>query len=140
MLEWIQANERAVTALGALSLVTLLALPFLLTWIIVRIPEHYFIRERRPHPPPEARLDPVIRFLFVFLKNLLGALFVLAGVAMLVLPGQGILTILLGLSLMNFPGKYRLERWLVTRGATLRLANRLRRRHGRPPLVVPGSQ
>jgi hypothetical protein len=55
---------------------------------------------------------------------------------MLVLPGQGLLTIILGITLMNFPGKYRLERWLVSRGSTLKLINYLRRRRGKPALVL----
>jgi len=59
----------------------------------------------------------------------------LAGIAMLVLPGQGILAILGGIELMDFPGKYRLERWIVSRPAVLRSVNWLRRRMGRPPLV-----
>jgi hypothetical protein len=56
---------------------------------------------------------------------------------MLVTPGQGILTILVGLLLMNFPGKYRVERWLVTRPGVLRSLNRLRKRRGEPPFQVP---
>jgi len=44
-------------------------------------------------------------------KNLLGVLLFMLGLIMLVTPGQGILTLLFGLMLMNFPGKYRVERW-----------------------------
>ena len=48
-------------------------------------------------------------------------------------PGQGLLTLLVGLLLMNFPGKYRLERWLVGRRGVLTALNWLRRRGGHPP-------
>jgi hypothetical protein len=51
-----------------------------------------------------------------------------------VLPGQGILTILIGVSLMEFPGKYRLERGIIHFGPVLKGINTLRRRYGRPPL------
>jgi len=67
-------------------------------------------------------------------KNLLGCVIVLLGIAMLVLPGQGILTIVIGLVLINFPGKYRLERWIITRGPVLRAINLIRQRSGRQPL------
>jgi hypothetical protein len=69
-------------------------------------------------------------------KSLLGYVFIAAGVLMLVLPGQGMLTILVGIILVDFPGKYRLERWIVTRRPVLRFINRLRRRAGRAPLVL----
>jgi hypothetical protein len=58
----------------------------------------------------------------------------LMGVAMLVLPGQGVLTIITGLLLLDFPGKYRFERWLVRRGPVLRGVNWLRDRAGRQAL------
>ncbi len=69
-------------------------------------------------------------------KNALGYLFVLMGIAMLVLPGQGILTIMIGVTLLDFPGKYRLERWLVSRRPVLRSINWLRRCAGREPLAT----
>jgi len=59
----------------------------------------------------------------------------MAGIVMLVLPGQGILTIVIGLMLSNFPGKYRLERWLVMRPRVLRTINWLRQRSKRNPLL-----
>jgi hypothetical protein len=39
--------------------------------------------------------------------------------------------------LLDFPGKYRLERWLATRRAVWRSINWLRRRAGREPLQQP---
>ncbi len=69
-------------------------------------------------------------------KNALGYIFVVAGFIMLVLPGQGIFTILIGIMLLNFPGKYRLEQWIVARRPVLRSINWLRRRAGRAPLVL----
>jgi hypothetical protein len=68
-------------------------------------------------------------------KNLLGCLFVVAGLLMLVLPGQGLLSILIGIILLDFPGKYSVERWLISRPPVLHTVNWLRRRAGRPPLV-----
>ncbi len=62
---------------------------------------------------------------------------VLAGIAMLVLPGQGVLTIVVGLVLMNFPGKYRLERWMATRRPIWKSLNWLRRKARRPELERP---
>ena len=48
---------------------------------------------------------PVLRPLLLIAKNLLGFVLIVAGIAMLVLPGQGLLTIVVGVVLMNFPGR-----------------------------------
>jgi hypothetical protein len=56
---------------------------------------------------------------------------------MLVTPGQGILTLLIGLMLMNFPGKYHVERWLVMRPGVMRGMNWLRARRGQALFDVP---
>jgi hypothetical protein len=66
-------------------------------------------------------------------KNLLGVVFVLAGVAMLVLPGQGLLTILIGLLLVEFPGKRRCELALIKRPAIRSFLDGMRQRRGRAP-------
>ncbi|MFO8032450.1 MAG: PGPGW domain-containing protein [Desulfohalobiaceae bacterium] len=71
------------------------------------------------------------------LKNLLGIVLVLAGLAMLVLPGQGLLSIILGLALTNFPGKFKLQRRLVGYPSVLNSLNWLRRRFGRPSFLAP---
>jgi len=55
---------------------------------------------------------------------------------MLVLPGQGLLTIFVGLMLLDFPGKYQVERRAVSYKPILRSINWLRQRVGRDPLRV----
>jgi hypothetical protein len=80
---------------------------------------------------------PVIRFLILIIKNIFGMVLLLAGISMLVLPGQGILTIMMGLVLLNFPGKRRFERWLIRKQSILRALNWLRRRAGHAPLLEP---
>jgi hypothetical protein len=52
------------------------------------------------------------------------------------IPGPGIVTIMLGVMLLHFPGKRRLERWLIRRPTVLRSVHRLRQRYGKPPMVV----
>ena len=61
----------------------------------------------------------------------------ISGIALLALPGQGLLTILIGLALMNFPGKRALELWLIRLPMVLRAVNWIRKRGGREPLQVP---
>jgi len=133
MYAWIAGHAALMTTLLVLSVVTFAATLIAVPWYVIRIPRDYFAKRRRgrmvfEHPR---------RHVFARIgKNALGVVFVLAGVAMILLPGQGVLTILLGIMLTEFPGKYRFERWLVRRRAVLGAINWLRERAGRPPLIV----
>jgi len=136
MTAWFQNHQTLIVSLGALSLAMLLVLPIAMVAILVLLPADYFTERHRPRHTQLQRPLSILRGLVLVLKNLLGLTFLLAGIAMLVLPGQGLLTMSLGISMMNFPGKFRLERWLITRGPTLHITNRLRRRCSRKPLVL----
>ncbi len=110
---------------------SLLGVPFLLA----RLPADYFSRSERKTLGIEVPNRP-LRTLAAVGKNALGALLVALGVLMLVLPGQGILTLLVGLLLLDFPGKHRLERRIVGAPRVLRVVNALRKRWNRPPLEL----
>jgi len=122
--------------IAGLSLLALLLGLLAASWLVTRMPADYFC-SRRPRPLLNRSLHPVLGWGLVVLRNLLGLLFVLAGILMLFTPGQGVLTLLLGLMLMNYPGKFALERWLLRRALVLRMLNILRRRKGCPPLIRP---
>lgn len=72
-------------------------------------------------------------------RNLAGVVLILVGAALSIpgVPGQGLLTVLAGVLLVDFPGRRRLERMLVGRRGVLLALNRLRARFGRPPLRAP---
>jgi hypothetical protein len=80
----------------------------------------------------------VFRGLWKVAKNVLGLALVGLGLLLSLpgVPGQGILTVLIGLILLDFPGKRALERRLVTRPAVLHAINRLRARFNRPPMEL----
>ena len=136
MLAWFQKHQILIYILGALSVGMLLVMPAAIAAVLILLPPDYFTECHRPRHARNQRPLSILRCMLIALKNLLGAILLLAGIAMLVLPGQGVLTITLGISLMNFPGKFRLERWLITRGPTLRITNRLRLRFHRAPLIL----
>ena len=127
-------HAEPLVALAAASafvfLGTLAAIPF----ILVRLPADYFdIRIPRVWMKGA---HPVLRIAGLFAKNVAGLIFLLAGLAMLVLPGQGVLTILIGISLLDFPGKRRLEAKIVGYPTVFNVINSLREKFGRPPLIV----
>ncbi len=133
MLEWMGEHQALIYALSGGSLlvfvVTLIAVPA----VIVRIPADYFAHEKRPRDRHERR-QRWWHWTLMAGKNVLGYLFMLAGLAMLVLPGQGLLAIFVGFMLIDFPGKYRAERWLMSRRVVRQPVNWLRRKRGHEAL------
>lgn len=121
---------------SAFSLLALLGTLAAVPAVVARLPADYFSQPRRTTLREDASM-PLFALLLVLLKNALGVVLVLLGFIMLFTPGQGLLTLLAGLLLMNFPGKYRLECWLVQRPGVLRGLNWLRQRGGHPPLEAP---
>jgi len=137
MIDWVQAHQNWMWWLVVVSaftfVVSLLAVP----WLLVRIPPRYFMSTKHDHPWGDKH--PVVHVLLLIAKNLLGVVLIALGALMLLLPGQGILTILAGLVLLDFPGKHRVLLWTVSRPAVLKSINWLRNRAKREPLVVPAG-
>ncbi len=133
--DWLRDYQGWLWGLGLLSIGTFVFSLVALPLVIVRLPADYFVS--RPLRDWPAR-RPALHLLLVVLKNMLGYVFVVAGVAMLVLPGQGLLTILIGVMLLDFPGKRRLERRIIQIPRLMQAANWMRVRYGQPPFV-PGD-
>jgi hypothetical protein len=108
----------------------------LVSFLLVRLPSTYF-QASHDRSFWEDR-HQVVRWGGIILKNLLGLILVALGVLMSLpgVPGQGVLTILLGVMLMDFPGKRRLEYKIVSQPKMLNAINRLRRKFEKPPLVL----
>ena len=117
-------------------LVTFSANLALVSVILVKIPADYF-SESRPNTFLQGRA-PVVRLLAIIGKNLAGVLLVILGILLSLpgVPGQGVLTILLGVMLLDFPGRSRFERWIVSRPKVFHAVNKLRRRFGKPTLTL----
>jgi hypothetical protein len=117
----------AVPSLGGIALAGFLLLMLPATYFCEGFPRDFWVEGH-----------PIIRWTGRILKNVAGAAAVFLGVMLSLpgIPGPGALLILLGVSLVDFPGKRRLERWLVSRPKILNTINRLRQRYGRPPLIL----
>jgi Putative transmembrane protein (PGPGW) len=127
-------STAALEFLFLLSIVGFVGSVIAIPWILIRLPQDYFC-ESHPRTWLKDR-HPVLRLIALALKNFVGWILLLGGIAMLVLPGQGLLTILIGVSLMDFPGKRAIERKLVSRPLVLQAINRVRQRFDRPPLLI----
>lgn len=120
-------NGETLAWLGIGSLATLVLAAILLPIIVIRMPADYFVNDRQPKPRSGWSLAGLV------VRNILGGVLVLAGILMLVLPGQGVLTILIGLTWMDFPGKLRLEQAIVRRPTVAKALNWIRARWDKPP-------
>lgn len=139
MFDWLWAHQVLLGWLSAVSALmfvgSLIAVPLL----VIRIPAGYFLHHQHFVDRWQPQ-HPLVRIALLVAKNVCGVVLVLAGVAMLVLPGQGILTILLGLMFVDFPGKFALELWLVRQRPVIRAINWMRIKAHHPPLQLPDAK
>jgi hypothetical protein len=104
---------------------TIVAVPLFL----VKVPDDYFVRRHPPSPLP-------VRVLRVAV----GVALILLGIAMLVLPGQGVLTILVGLGILEAPLKDRAIARILQNPSVHGAIDKLRGKAGKGPLHIPAPR
>ncbi|UJP06224.1 MAG: hypothetical protein LZF61_04420 [Nitrosomonas sp.] len=109
---------------------SLIAIP----WILVRLPSDYFdIRVSRHWMQAH---HPILRISGLVTKNIIGIIFLIAGFIMLFLPGEGLLTMLLGISFMDFPCKRKLEARIIGQPTVFNTINAIRQKFNKKPLTL----
>ncbi|MFT4518078.1 MAG: hypothetical protein ACI9JM_000455 [Halioglobus sp.] len=136
MMELLKEWQPVLLWVSGVSLLMAIATLICIPWVITQLPQDYFARTERVVLRSSAA-HPGLALLMGVLKNMAGFVLLLMGIIMLVTPGQGIMTMLVGLLLMNFPGKYRFERWLVLRPGVLLAMNWVRGLRGRAAFDAP---
>lgn len=111
--------------IGGASLVMLVVSLIAIPWLLCRLPEGYLV------DAPESQRHGWAKRV---LRNLAGGMIIVLGLLMLVLPGQGLLTIFVGLTLVDFPKKREWIKRVLTRPRLLKIINSMRERLGHPPL------
>jgi hypothetical protein len=139
MWEWLADFWASLTLTRILYGTALFVVSMILSLVIVgivmvRIPENYFSTHYQHDFLPNSSW--LTRWGAVVAKNIAGLVLVIAGIVMLIGPGQGILTILIGLILMDIPGKRPLEARLIKRPVILAAVNSFRAKYNKPPLVM----
>jgi hypothetical protein len=137
--QWVRHHEELFVWIGSLSLLTLIVSFITVPMVIRRMPHDYFL-ETSEGTEAIREQHPALRLVFLILKNLLGIVLVAGGLIMFFTPGQGILTLVIGILLMNFPGKRRFEIRLIRLKPLKRAVDWIRRRAGRRPLELPPHQ
>lgn len=134
MAAWLMDNTWWLIVASTLMLLCGIGMAFVFA---IMMPADHFIRPRLQTDLSSRR--PVFRILARVVKNIAGAVLFVAGIAMAVpmVPGPGLLFVLLGMSLMDVPGKRAMARYIISRPLVLRPINALRARWSRPPLQMP---
>lgn len=130
-------SQEVLIAMTIISALMFFGTILLIPVIVIRLPVDYFL-----HDEERVWLEghhPLLRYVGVAVKNGVGLIFLVAGIAMLVLPGQGLLTMVIGVSLLDFPGKRKIEHRLLTRPMVLQAMNAIRRKFDKPPFVSPSA-
>lgn len=131
--------EPVLQWLGLVSLFTFLISLAVIPWLISRLPSDYFIRHT--YTASARNADRRFRTPFwLVIRNLIGSILLFAGIAMLFLPGQGILTIVVGISLLTFPGKHRFLSSLTNRVTVQKALDWIRTKTGRPTFLWPKNR
>lgn len=118
--------------LGLFSLAGFFCSLFIVPLLITRLPADYFITDRGQRTQSTI-VHAAFRLPLLLVKNLIALLLFLMGVLMLVIPGQGILTILLAVCLVDFPRKLEFQRWLIRQPSILSAVNWLRSKYNKEP-------
>jgi UPF0716 family protein affecting phage T7 exclusion len=127
---------RKVLVGALIFLVSFFANLGIVSLILVKLPADHFSKRRktkfRAGPRPWLHAAKVIG------KNIAGILLVALGVVLSLpgVPGQGLLTVLLGIMLLDFPGRHRLEQKLLSKPSIVNTINKLRGRFGKKPLEL----
>jgi hypothetical protein len=141
MIKWLTDYWASLTWTGILTAVGLFVLSLAVSFaalaiVSVKIPRNYFSSHYRQDFLPNSSW--IVRWGATIAKNALGVILILLGVVLSLpgIPGQGILTILLGLIMLDIPGKRPLECRIVKAPKVLSSINKLREKFGKEPLIV----
>ena len=132
-LEFLSDYKIYLVWLGTLSFTIIIFSLLTIKWLVALIPSDYFIKKNNS----EFRSNyPIFWLVSIIIKNLVGYTLIIGGILMLVLPGQGLFTIFVGLMLSNYPGKFYIERKFIAIPSVLRAINWLRKKSNTPPIKI----
>lgn len=121
--------------LSLFSVISFAASLVMVPYLVCHLPRDYFLEPRKQ---VSCRRSGAGRWLIRTAGNLLGIMLVVLGIFLLFVPGQGLITLFLGLLFLDFPGKTRLVHRLAATAVIRTGLNWIRKKKGVPPLLFPG--
>ena len=129
LIQYLDQYEELFIMIGVISAAVFVLTLLLTPYLLGLMPVDYFSSKRKH----AIEIKSVWDFVKFILTTVIGIFLVLAGIIMLVTPGQGVISILLGLFLMKFPGKRELELKFINHTPTYKTLNWLRHKAGKAP-------
>ncbi len=134
MASFLTDYESYIKGIGLISFFFFIASLLIVPWIISRLQVDYFLQLHKHNNKREDE-HPLAFILLRLLRYLLGTILLSAGILMLFLPGQGLLTIIFGLSLLDFPGKQKAIDWLLKKKFLQTALNWIREKENKEPFL-----
>ena len=111
-----------------------------ISYIIIRMDKEFFLDKNflTDNISKNTHLRPInssVTYVVKIAKIIFGVFLLVCGIVMLVLPGQGLITMLIGLSLLPFPGKNKLEQNLLSRKSVRSSLNWIRVKANKEPFI-----
>ena len=133
LIVWFSNHPGILITLGVSSVFIFILSIAGISWFVAQIPDDYFLSTKRQRTK-WGQEKPILRLLFLLVKNIVGIFLIFAGLLMIILPGQGFLTIVTGLLLINYPGKFKLEQKIVAMPSIFKALNWIRKKANKNPL------
>lgn len=131
--EFVTNYKTYILWLATISLFVFIFSLVSIKWLVALIPTDYFVKKNISKSKKSYSL---LWLMSIIVKNIIGYTLILGGILMLVLPGQGLFTILMGLILSNYPGKYTIEKRIISIPSILKTINWLRKKSNKPRLKI----
>ena len=121
--------------IGGVSLGMLVVSALLVPFFVQSLPADYF-KKRKIRAKPSWVPMP-LHVLYLVVKNIIGIVLIILGLAMLVLPGQGLITLIIGIILTDIPGERQAFLFVLRKTPVLKGMNWLRKKKNIPPFELP---
>ena len=129
----IDVYKSVIFWLGLLSFLIFIFSLVTIKWLVALIPSDYFVSKKDSKFKSKY---PFTWLISMIIKNIIGYVLIIGGILMLVLPGQGLFTIFIGLMMSNYPGKYYIEKKFIAIPSILKTINWLRKQSNKEPIVI----
>ena len=137
MLQFMETHEELIIWVSTISFLTFIGTLISIPLIIIKLPSDYFIKDKNlAHRFCEDR--PLLRIILVGLKNIFGLIFLIMGFLMLFIPGQGMITMLIGFSMLDFINMRGPVYKVVKRPSVYKFINRIRENAGKKSIELRG--
>lgn len=134
VLSWLDQYKLLFSSFAILGVLLLVISLVATPWLISRLPNDYLIKAGLREKP-----RGFIRTVIYCVRAVIGLILVILGFVLMLTPGPGLVVLIVGISLAEFPGKERLLVSIATQPSVLKSLNWMRTRRGKQPFDYPST-